>query len=153
MKARDFKALAKATSVITNIDERRIAKAAIIRFCEAHFPLFDPAVFGKHVEDFHQEWTKLKQTGERHQALVNFVQGNAHAETTHFKMVNQADPNVEQLLLATNVKDAALEALESLAWGICNHDGDVRECSGCGLLFDPEDTDDPQNACCEVCRN
>jgi len=128
MKSRDFKALAKATSVITNIDERRITKAAIIRFCESHFPLFDPDVFGKHVEDFHKE-----------------------AETEHFKMVNQCDANEEHLLLATNAKDAALEALESLAWGICNHDGDVRECSDCGRLFDPEDTDDPQNACCQYC--
>lgn len=151
MKPRDFKALAKATSVITNIDERRITKAAIIRFCEAHFPLFDPDVFGKHVEDFHKEWAKLKQTGERHQALVNFVTQNTNPETTHFKMVSLADGNVEQLLLAINVKDAALEALESLAWGICNHDGDVRECSDCGTLFDPEDTDDPQNACCQEC--
>lgn len=81
MKARDFKALAKATSVITNIDERRIAKAAIIRFCEAHFPLFDPDVFGKHVEDFHQEWTKLKQTGERHQALLAFVNNRQRSKT------------------------------------------------------------------------
>lgn len=128
MRPRDFKALAKATSAITDIDERRITKAAIIRFCEAHFPLFDPDVFGKHVEDLHKE-----------------------AETSRFKMVNLSDGNEQHLLLATNAKDAALEALESLAWGICNHDGDVRECPQCGELFDPEDVDDPQDACCPAC--
>ncbi len=128
MRTKDCEPLAKAISGIINTDERRIVKAAVIRLLQPDNPLFDPDVFAKHVEDLHKE-----------------------TETSHFKMVNQADPNVEQLLLATNVKDAALEALESLAWGICNHDGDVRECSDCGNLFDPEETADPQNACCQEC--
>ena len=128
MRTKDCEPLAKAISGITDTDQRRIAKAAVIRLLQPDNPLFDPDVIGKHVEDLHKE-----------------------TEISHFKMVNQADSNVEQLLLATNVQDAALEALESLAWGICNHPGSVRECPNCGDLFDPEDVDDPQDACCQEC--
>ncbi|MBA7607025.1 hypothetical protein ES703_14177 [subsurface metagenome] len=128
MRTKDCEPLAKAISGITNTFQRRIVKAAAIRLLQPSNPLFDPDVFGKHVEDFHKE-----------------------AESEHFKMVSLADGNDQHLLLAINAKDAALEALESLAWGICNHDGDVRECSDCGNLFDPEETDDPQNACCQDC--
>jgi len=128
MRTKDCEHLAKAISGITNTDERRLVKAAVIRLLQSDNPLFDPDVFGKHVEDYRKQ-----------------------APTTRFKMVNLADGNIEQLLLADNVQDAALEALESLAWGICNHDGDVRECPQCGDLFDPEEIDDPQDACCQEC--
>lgn len=128
MRTKDCQSLAEAISGITNPDERRTVKAAVIRLLQPDNPLFDSDVFGKHVEDFHKE-----------------------AQTLHFKMVNLADGNIEQLLLATNVKDAALEALESLAWGICNHSGSVRECPNCGDLFDPEEEGDPADACCQEC--
>jgi len=55
MRTKDAQPLAKAISVITNTDERRTVKAAIIRFFQADNPLFDPHVFGKHVEDYHKQ--------------------------------------------------------------------------------------------------
>lgn len=128
MRTKDCQPLAEALSGITNTDERRTVKAAVIRLLQPDNPLFDPDVFGKTVEDHRKQ-----------------------APTTRFKMVNLADGNIEQLLLADNVQDAALEALESLAWGICNHPGSVRECPQCGNLFDPEEEGDPQDACCQEC--
>jgi len=36
-----------------------------------------------------------------------------------YKLVNENDPNEMHELKSTNAKDAALEALEILGWGIC----------------------------------
>ncbi len=55
MRTKDCEPLAKAISGITNTDERRIVKAAVIRLLQPSNPLFDPDVFGKHVEDDHTQ--------------------------------------------------------------------------------------------------
>lgn len=51
MRTKDCEPLAKAISGITDADQRKIAKAAVIRLLQPNNPLFDPDVFGKHVED------------------------------------------------------------------------------------------------------
>ncbi len=55
MRTKDCEPLAKAISGITNTDQRRIVKAAVIRLLQPSNPLFDPDVFGKHVEDDHTQ--------------------------------------------------------------------------------------------------
>ena len=50
MRTKECGPLAKAISGITNTDQRRIAKAAVIRLLQSGNPLFDPDVFGKMVE-------------------------------------------------------------------------------------------------------
>jgi len=41
------------------------------------------------------------------------------AKEEKYKLVNEDDPNEIHELKSTNLKDAALEALEILGWGIC----------------------------------
>lgn len=61
MRTKDCEPLAKAISGITNTDQRRIAKAAVIRLLQPNNPLFDPDVFGKLVED-HRKKVKSRST-------------------------------------------------------------------------------------------
>jgi len=44
-----------------------------------------------------------------------------------YKLVNMEDANENYDLKSTNVKDAALEALEWLGWGICTERLKVKE--------------------------
>jgi hypothetical protein len=36
-----------------------------------------------------------------------------------YKIVSHDDPNIEHLIVADNVRDAALTALDLLGWGLC----------------------------------
>ena len=64
MRTKDCEPLAKAISGITNTDQRRIVKAAVIRLLQSGNPLFDPDVFGKHVED-HRKKEKSTSTKDK----------------------------------------------------------------------------------------
>ena len=44
------------------------------------------------------------------------------AKKEKYKLVNLNDPNEMHELKSTNAKDAALEALEILGWGICTEE-------------------------------
>ena len=62
MRTKDCEPLAEALSRITNTDQRRIAKAAVIRLLQPDNPLFDPDVFGKIVE---RNRKKVKSTSTK----------------------------------------------------------------------------------------
>ena len=64
MRTKDCEPLAKAISGITNTDQRRIVKAAVIRLLQSGNPLFDPDVFGKIVER-HRKKVKSTSTKDK----------------------------------------------------------------------------------------
>jgi len=113
MRTKECRPLAKAISGITNTDERRIVKAAVIRLLQSDNPLFDPDVFGKAIEDYR----KQKKAPRKRSAKDRFWKGiNLLREGRDILLKRATDEQDRDILLSVDDIDRHILYLVRHVW-------------------------------------